>query len=58
MSANGKAAVQIQPGNFRLVPEADIHKKRLTIARGTREAVFDDGWLAHRHRHIEIVFLR
>jgi len=23
MSANGKAAVQIQPGSFRLVPEGD-----------------------------------
>ncbi len=29
MSANGKAAVQIQPGSFRLVPTAGIKPKEL-----------------------------
>ena len=27
-------------------------------ATGTTKAIFDVGWLAHMHRHTEIVFLR
>jgi hypothetical protein len=50
-------------------PYTDIHKKkvpefgvidvvRLTKATETMEVVFGVGWLARRHRQIEIIFLR